>query len=130
PDLRVTGIVAAPAAWESGSAVSVAWTNFNAGVGPTSGSFYDQIIVSNKTTGSILARDYVYFDATRFGAIEPNTSATGEFQFELPHGPAGAGELVVTITTDFYDNVIESNGSNSAESNNSFAATRNSALRT
>ncbi|MGN6386234.1 MAG: CARDB domain-containing protein, partial [Verrucomicrobiota bacterium] len=129
PDLLISGINFAPGAWQSGSAITVGWTNSNVGVGPTSGSWYDQITISNKTTGKILVQDYVFYDNSRLGDIPSGSVKTAQYNYVLPEGPDGAGQIEVSIITDFYNNLIESNGSNTAESNNSFVQVKSSVIR-
>ncbi|MDX1952258.1 MAG: FG-GAP-like repeat-containing protein [Verrucomicrobiota bacterium] len=129
PDLVVSGIRVEPALIQSGSTLLVTWTNANTGVGPTSGSWYDQIIISNRTTGQLLDTEFVRFDAQARGDLLVNGVATLSHAIELAQGPAGAGEIEVRIVADFYNNLVEDNEQNTAESNNRATLVVNSTLR-
>lgn len=128
PDLQVTGVGVSPGVLTSGSSIIVNWTLQNKGAGPTSGSWFDQVTILNQTRNKVLAQDYVYYDATRFGDIASQGSKAALYNFTLPEGPDGAGTIVVTITSDFYNNVIELPAP-AAENNNTGTTTVSSTLR-
>ena len=107
PDLRVTNLSINPANPESSQFVTVNWDDFNAGNGPTGGSWTDHVVVTNTTTGQTIATADVPYDAATEGAIAPNGSAAVSYTFQLPNGSAGAGNLLVSVTTDYYDSIIE-----------------------
>ncbi|MGV3772119.1 MAG: CARDB domain-containing protein [Verrucomicrobiales bacterium] len=130
PDLFVSGIQVLPVQnLMSGSEITVVWTNANNGVGPASGSWFDQLIVSNKTTGALLLENFVYYDAIRMGDIASGANKVAQYSLNLPNGPAGAGDLVFVVTVDYYNNLIEDNAAHNAEGNNRFTATRTSTIR-
>jgi hypothetical protein len=91
----------------SGQGVTVTWTDVNAGDRPTFGSWYDRVQVLNASTGQMLINANVYYDAAALGAIPVDGSALRSYSFTLPHGDAGAGELQVTVITDYYNHLFE-----------------------
>ena len=107
PDLRVTNLSINPANPQSSQSVTVNWDDFNAGNGSTDGSWTDHVVVTNTTTGQTIATADVPYDAATEGAIAPNGSAAVSYTFQLPNGPAGVGNLLVSVTTDYYDSILE-----------------------
>ena len=128
PDLQVSGLTVNPASPVSGSAVAIDWNDANTGNAPVSSSFYDNVTVTNTTTGQLVASGDVYYDAsaTGSGPIAAGLSAPSSFDFTLPNGAPGIGNLSVKVTTDYYNQVFENNGSGTAESNNSATVTATS----
>src|SRR5262249_1836244 len=51
-----------------------------------------------------------------------------QYSFRLPDGTSGTGRLLVTVQTDVYNQVFESNGTGTAESNNTATVTGTSVL--
>ncbi len=51
-----------------------------------------------------------------------------QYTFNLPDGPPGVGQLVVTVTTDYYNQIYEYNSSGTAESNNTSSVTTTSTI--
>ena len=107
PDLRVTNLAINPTNPQSSQSVTVNWDDFNAGNGSTDGSWTDHVVVTNTTTGETIATADVPYDAATAGAIAPNGSAVVSYTFQLPNGPAGAGNLLVSVTTDYDDSILE-----------------------
>ncbi len=107
PDLRVTNLSINPANPQSSQSVTVNWDDFNAGNGSTGGPWTDHVVVTNTTTGETIATADVPYDATLSGAIAPNGSAAISFTFQLPNGPAGVGDLLVSVTTDYNHSIVE-----------------------
>src|SRR5262249_48625218 len=65
PDLRVTNLSATPASGlQSGSTMTVIWSDTNAGTRATSGSWTDAIVIKNLDTGETLASTTIAYDAT------------------------------------------------------------------
>jgi len=107
PDLRVTNLSINPANPQSSQSVTVNWNDLNAGNGSTGGSWTDQVLVTDTTTGQTIATGYVPYDAATMGALAPNGSAAVSYTFSLPDGPTGVGTLLVSVTTDYYDTILE-----------------------
>lgn len=127
PDLRITEITAVPAQLTSGSLLQINWTISNAGVGPAAGAWFDRITVNNLTTSETLLTEDVRYDSAASGAIAAGGTQAGTITLNLPDGPAGAGNLRITVLADFYNNVQE--GSTAAEQNNSRTLDVTSTLR-
>jgi hypothetical protein len=107
PDLRVTNLGLNPASPQSSQNVTVNWNDFNAGSGSTGASWTDHVVVTNTTTNQTLATGNVAYNASVNGNIAPNGSAAQSYSFQLPNGPAGAGSLQVTVTTNYGDTLVE-----------------------
>ncbi len=85
--------------------VVVQWTDTNTGTLPASGSFTDQVVVTNTTTGSVLATGYVPYNAASQGNLAAGASATQQYTFSLPNGDPGVGQIQFTVTADYDQNV-------------------------
>ena len=112
PDLQVTGLTATPASGlQSGQTLTVDWSDANTGNGPVDGSFYDHVVIQNTTTGANLATQDLLYDPTAFGNgdLAAGGSRSRQFVFDLPPGTPGAGQIEVTVTTNYYHQVFEYN---------------------
>jgi len=127
-DLEVTALDVTPAALMSGAQITVRWQDTNSGVGAARGTWHDQIVVSNLTTGAKLVDTTVYYDANASGAISNSQSRARQYSFRLPDGPGGAGQLAFRVRTDLYNAVPEFNPSGTGESNNLAVIARTSTL--
>jgi hypothetical protein len=131
PDLQVSNLAANPASPESGQNVTITWNDANNGNGatPAGTSWYDSVQVVNTTTGQTLANTSVSYNFATFGAIAAGgTSAQQSYVVHLPDGPAGVGQLQVTVMTDAGNAVYEYNAGGTAESNNTATAAATSTL--
>ncbi len=90
---------------QSGMTVVVQWTDTNTGTRPASGSFSDQIVIKNTTTGDVLATANVLYNATSSGNLAAGATVTQQYSFTLPNGGAGVGQIEFTVTADFNQNV-------------------------
>ncbi len=106
-DLRVTNLAISPANPQSSQSVTVNWDDSNDGNGAATGSWTDYVVVTNTTTGQTMASAYLPYNAATQGAIAPGGSAALSYTFQLPNGPAGVGNLLVSVTTDYYDSIPE-----------------------
>src|SRR5207248_3139301 len=70
----------------------------------------------------------VFDDASTGGGIASGGSRPQQYALTLPAGPRGAGQIQVSVTVDYYDQLSESNGAGTGESNNSTTVTVTSAL--
>ncbi len=126
PDLQVTGLVVNPSSvLQSGGRVTIDWNDANTGNGATSGSWSDRIVVVNTTTGQTLVNTTVAFSG---GVLVIGGTAARQFSFDLPRGDVGVGDLLVTITTDANNTVVESNLVGTGESNNAASLSTTSTL--
>ncbi len=121
PDLRVNNLSITPAAPVSGQNVTVNWNDLNAGNGATNASWTDHVVVTNTTTGQTIATLDVPYDAATSGNIPSNGLSARTTSFQLPNGTAGAGNLTITVTTDYDNTIAEYYPGNVGESNNSSA---------
>ena len=104
--LAVSDLVTTPASGlQSGMALVVGWTDTNTGTQPASGSFNDQIVVTNTTTGDVLATGDVLYNAASLGNLAAGASAAQQYTFSLPNGEPGVGQIQFTVTADYDQNV-------------------------
>ncbi len=128
PDLQVSGLTVVTATPQSGQPVTVDWNDANTGNGSVSGSFSDYVTVLNTTTGQTVASAVIPYDEGSSGPIAAGGSAAQQDTFNLPDGLPGIGQLVVTVTTDYYNQIFEYNASGTAETNNTSSVTTTSSL--
>jgi hypothetical protein len=123
PDLQVTALATTPTSPESGQTLTVSWDDSNTGNAPVTGSFVDDVTVVNTTTGQTLASGDVRYNESSAGPIAAGGSVPQQYSFMLPGGNPGVGQLSVTVTTDADNQVFESNGSGTGETNNTASIT-------
>ncbi|HWE97612.1 MAG TPA: CARDB domain-containing protein [Tepidisphaeraceae bacterium] len=128
PDLVVTGLTVAPGSPQSGQNITISWNDSNTGSGPTGGNWNDGITVVNTTTGQTLISTSVQYSAAANGNIAAGSSSPQSFMFQLPNGPAGVGQLAVTVTANVGNTLFEYNGSGTATTNNSTSVNVTSTL--
>jgi hypothetical protein len=116
PDLQVANL-AASGTFVSGGAIVISWTDTNSGAGDTFTYWFDQIIVTNATTGETLLNTSVYFDPAS-GSIPSGGARNRQYNFTLPNGPAGAGDLQFIVTANAFNNQYEANAGGTAQLNN------------
>ncbi len=127
PDLMATNL-SVTGSLISGNGVMISWTDTNAGAGATFTYWYDQVVVSNLTTGQLLLSTTLFYDPGANGNIAAGSSHNRQLPFTLPDGAAGAGTLEIIVTANAYNTQFESNNSGTAQSNNVASLTRSSAL--
>ena len=104
--LAVSDLTTTPASGlQSGMSLVVQWTDTNTGTQPASGSFSDQIVITNTTTGDVLATGDVLYNAASLGNLAAGASVTQQYDFSLPNGGAGVGQIQFTVTADYDQNV-------------------------
>ena len=136
PDLVIPTLTLSPSSGlQSGSNLSIQWSDSNTGTAPVSSPFVDHVVVLNTTTGVVLTTQDVAYDPTASGngSIGVGQSRARQLDFALPRGTPGAGQIQVTVTTDYYNQVFEWNqlgpgGTSTAESNNAATASVTAAL--
>src|SRR5262249_26389969 len=101
PDLEVIGLaVHSSSAIQAGSTLTISWSDANTGNGPVDVAFVDSVTIHNATTNQVLGTMTFNFDPAASGALAGGSSLDRSFQFNLPQGDAGAGEIVVDVMTD------------------------------
>jgi hypothetical protein len=138
PDLQVTNLALSSTSGQplqSGGGLTVTWDDSNTGNAPASGEFFDHVTIVNAMTGQTLTATDVLYDpaAAGNGAIAAQDARPRQFVFTLPQGTPGTGNLQVTVTTNYYNQVFEYNtagpgGTSTAQSNNTASVTTTSAL--
>jgi hypothetical protein len=125
PDLVVpqASLTATPAAPKSGQQVTVRWSDANTGVTATNGSWTDSVTVRNATTNVVITTGTVPYDAAARGNLAPGATAAQQFQFNLPDGDAGVGNIVISVTVDANNDQAEGNADGTAETNNTTTLT-------
>ncbi len=119
PDLQVTGLTVSPATnLQSGADIVLQWQGSNTGDQPTTGPWYDYVTVTNETTGKTLLTEAIPYDAATRGAIAAGSSQAQQYAFKLNDGPDGTGKIDFTVTTDYFNQIAELNGSGTGETNN------------
>ena len=130
-DLQVANLTVTPSAnLQSGNNVTVSWNDTVTGNIATPAGFSDNVTVTNTTTGQTLVNTQVFYNPATAGngPIEPGQGRAQHDSFQLPNGPAGAGQLQVTVTTNSTTAFPEFNTSGTASSNNIASLTVTSAL--
>ncbi len=99
--LAVSKLTTTPASGlQSGTSLVVQWTDTNAGTVPASGSFTDQVVITNTTTGDVVATGNVLYNAATLGNLAAGASKTQQYTISLPNGAAGVGQIQFTVTAD------------------------------
>lgn len=118
PDLVVNNISVSPASGiQSGSSVTIQWTDQNTGIGNVIDSFSDRVTIRNAAQ-AVLADTIVAYnvDAQGNGSIAAGTGRLRQATLVLPDGPAATGALQLTIVADTLNTVAESTEPNNASS--------------
>ena len=99
--LAVSKLTTTPASGlQSGTSLVVQWTDTNTGTVPASGSFTDQVVITNTTTGDVVATGDVLYNAASLGNLAAGASVTQQYTISLPNGAAGVGQIQFTVTAD------------------------------
>ena len=112
---------------QSGGTVTVDWNDSNVGDAPASGSWYDQVTVVNTTTGQTMASASVTRSSSG-GSLAAGQAEAHDYTFALPSGPAGYGQLSITVTADAGNNLLDYNSNGTLDTNRSATITAESAL--
>jgi hypothetical protein len=125
PDLVVSGLTAAPENPLSGQTLTLQWNDSNQGNEAAASGWHDRVVIVNTTTGQTLLDTEIAYDPAQPGN---GPIAAGDFRarsqaFALPDGPAGAGNLEITVTVDSRGNLSEQNADGTGESNNTATLT-------
>jgi hypothetical protein len=117
PDLTVDNIGIQTASPQSGSMVTLQWDDNNIGDATVNTPFDDAVSVQRvNADGTVteIASGTVHSDAT----VAAGASIHQDYPFILPDGAVGAGNFLVTVTTDFGQMVTEYDSQGNAGYNN------------
>jgi hypothetical protein len=123
PDLVVQNLTTVPSSLQSGNVVTIHWQDANIGQGSTEANnnvyymrgWYDNVVVTNTTTNQVLANVTFFYDVTAAGNgdIAPGGAVNRQYQFSLPDGSPGTGNIKIAVDTNYYTYYVpESNTSN------------------
>src|SRR5204863_4839937 len=105
-DLQISGLTLAPSNPKSGTALTINWNDVNNGAAATPGSWYDRVIIQNTTTGQTYVNTIVYYDSSTLGNLAASGGSRARtYNFTLPDGDPGVGNIQATITADTLDNI-------------------------
>ncbi len=116
-DLQVSNMAVDPSSLQAGAAAEVSWDDTNTGNIATAAAWTDQVVIANLTTGATLATANVPYDAGARGAIAPGQSQSQEYEFTLPAGSPGWGQIQFSVTTNADRQVVERNDDGTAYAN-------------
>jgi len=89
--------------WQPGGTVTVYWFDYNAGGYPLSGSWTDEVLVTNVATGQVLGSYLLSNSATLVSGNQVFNSVT----FTLPNDASALGNLRVQIIADVNNEIPE-----------------------
>ena len=124
PDLLVKNLHTDQATTYAGGLIAIAWETWNEGLSVAPAGFNERIIVTNKTTGEQLLNTGIAYDITQSGAgiIASSEFRNRGFNFRLPEGLRGVGEIEIRVITNQnaagQSSLFETNTTNTASSNN------------
>ena len=101
PDLIVqpASLTVTPAAPQSGNTLTIQWLDQNIGNGSTTVNWVDNITIFDATTSQTLLNVNVPYNQATSGSILPNGASARQYQFTLPDGDFGVGNLIVAVAT-------------------------------
>ncbi len=122
PDLQVQALaVSAPGGViQSGAPVTLAWVDANTGTLPATGVWTDQVVITNLTTGTIIAQASLATDGT---ALAAGGTLARTLTLTLPPGGTAVGQLQVSVMTDATNVVAEQDPAGTGEGNNQASVT-------
>ena len=128
PDLQVADVGVTEVNPISGQPMTITWRAVNQGLQTATGLFHDRIVVVNDTTGATILDTVLPYSPAVEGFVPANGSVDRDYVFVLPDGPAGTGNLVITITTDVDNEVLEGFVGDLHENNNTSSGSASSSL--
>ncbi len=104
--LAVSDLTTTPASGlQSSMSIVVQWTDTNTGTQPADGSFSDQVVITNTTTGSVLATGYVLYNEPSEGELAAAqarcSSTTSLFPTDMPASARSNSPSRPTTTRTF-----------------------------
>ncbi len=135
PDLTVTDLAtSATSGMLAGGSYVLSWDDANTGnaATPVGTSWADTVIITNTSTGQMLADVDVPYNAAldSSGPIPAGGSEAQQYAFTLPGGPTGTGQIQFTVEVNSNAAVFEYNSAGTATTNNTATITETSALGT
>ena len=122
PDLEIANLSLNQTTAKAGDTLNLSWTTQNSGVSPVLSDFNERIVVTNKTTQEKLLDTVLVYSVQQSGVIASSESRARYFNFRLPDGIRGVGDIEIVVTTDKNSNgqgqLFETNTNNNAELNN------------
>ncbi len=125
PDLLVKNLHTEQTDIYAGGLITLAWETWNEGQVVAPAGFNERIVITNKTTGEQLLNTSIAYDMTQAGAgmIAAGESRNRSFNFRLPDGKRGVGDIEIRVVTNQnaaeQSALFETNATNTAGSNNS-----------
>ncbi len=117
-----SSLTVTPGSPQSGGSVTVTWMDKNQGDAAVNGAFNDSVLVQQ-----VNGNNLTYITS---GTVSGNpslaigaTSSTQSYQFTLPNGTAGTGDIRVTVTTDSGQTIKEYDSSGNPAYGNNTAST-------
>ncbi|MBK6595661.1 MAG: hypothetical protein IPG23_24860 [Burkholderiales bacterium] len=122
PDLTVSNLTSDTSAPKTGDLITLNWNDINNGNTAVKAGWYDRIKVTNQSTGQMLVDQQLRFDPPPGDTLQVGASASRSYSFRLADGNAGAGNLLIQITTDQntsgVGSVVEANAAGTGDTNN------------
>src|SRR5207247_2621706 len=109
----------------AGQSLQVTWDDTNSGNAAININWTDLITIHHAGYADL---NYYVLAASGASGLAAGLSLAQQTSFTLPDGPAGAGDLLVTITTDIYNQVAEFRLGGAGELNNASSITVHSTL--
>ncbi len=101
-DLQVANLAVSPSkGLNQGSTFTVNWNDLNAGNIVPTAPWYDQVTITNTTTGVVLSTAQVLADPNVEGKLAPGGSLARQFTFTLPTTADGVGNIQVNVAANF-----------------------------
>ncbi len=128
-DLQVANLTVTPSSGiQSGTPLTIEWSDVNTGNTATQSSFNDSVSIENTTTGQTLPLVTIPYDAVVRGDLGAGQSAAQQYAFTLADGEAGAGQFLITVTTNAGSQIQEFAPNGNAQANNTATAAFTSTL--
>ncbi|WP_301102649.1 CARDB domain-containing protein, partial [Propionivibrio sp.] len=124
PDLVVRNLHVEQSDLTAGGLVTALWEDWNDGAVPVPAGFNERIVVINRTTGETLRNVSQAYDPEQPGAglIGAGDFRSRRFNFSLPEGLRGVGDIEIQVTADQNSAgvgvLFETNATGDAKSNN------------
>ncbi len=102
PDLVVGNLAVTPLSPSAGARIAISWTTTNSGAARTPAGWNDRVVVFRRDTGERLLDTVLAYDPAA-GGNAPLGAGEGiarSYEFRLPDGARGAGDLEVQVTAD------------------------------
>ncbi|MDZ4254036.1 MAG: CARDB domain-containing protein, partial [Sulfuritalea sp.] len=121
-DLVVGNLTSDTPTPKTGDLITLTWNDINNGNLAVTAGWYDRIRVTNQATGAALVDQQLRYDPPEGGMLAAGASAARSYSFRLAEGNAGAGNLLIQVTTDQNTSgagsLVEANAGGTGETNN------------